>query len=245
MRTLTPGYLFPLVSARLDADAHARVFVPPGVGPPRCGCSRQANQNGVVMSDPISFRRESDLPDRSAIFIDGAYLFYLLRDEYSGARIDYEALSKALSQGTELLRTYYYSSLPFQSSPPTQQESALYARTRNFLSGLRMLHRHTIRLGRTERRGFRADGSPIFEQKRVDILLAVDLVKLSADEHIQQAILVAGDSDFIPAIEAAKSEGVIVKLHHGRNPHYELLEEVDEHYRIDQALIDSVRLPPR
>ena len=73
-------------------------------------------------------------------------------------------------------------------------------------------------------------------------MLAVDLVKLSADGHIQKAILIAGDSDFIPAIAAAKSEGVIVKLYHGKNPHRDLLEEVDEHYRIDQVLVDSVRL---
>ena len=75
--------------------------------------------------------------------------------------------------------------------------------------------------------------------------LAVDLVKLSANRHIQQAILIAGDSDFIPAISAAKDEGVMVKLYHGRRPHRELLEEVDEHFRIEQALVDSVRLPDR
>ena len=181
----------------------------------------------------------------SAIFIDGAYLFYLLRDEFAGTRIDYEALAKTLSEETDLLRTYYYSSLPYQSSPPTRQESERYASARNFLSGLRLRQRYTVRLGRTERRGFRADGSPIFEQKRVDILLAVDLVKLSADGHIKQAIVIAGDSDFIPAIDAAKSEGVIVKPYHGASPHYELLEEVDEHYFIDQALVDSVRMLPR
>ena len=97
-------------------------------------------------------------------------------------------------------------------------------------------------MGRLEHRGYHPDGSPVLAQKRVDIHLAVDLVKLSADGLIQQAILVAGDSDFIPAVDAAKSEGIIVKLYHGRNAHHDLLEEVDERYRIDQALVDSVRL---
>ena len=183
--------------------------------------------------------------DRCAIFIDGAYFFYILRNEFAGARINYERLSLALSEGTNLLRTYYYSALPFQSNPPTANERGIYARSRQFFSTLNLLPRYTVKLGRTERRGVNPDGSTIYEQKRVDILLAVDLVKLSSDGHVQQAILIAGDSDFIPAIAAAKSDGVVVKLYHGRNPHSELLEEVDEHYQINQSLIDSVRLPPR
>ena len=181
------------------------------------------------------------MPERSAVFVDGAYLFYMLKDYFGGVRIAYDRMSTKLAEGTDLLRTYYYSALPYQSNPPTTQESSLYVRQRQFFSTLRLLPRYTVRLGRTERRGFNADGAPIFEQKRVDILLAVDLVKLAASGHIQQAILVAGDSDFIPAISAAKGDGVVVKLYHGRNPHRELLEEVDEHYLIDQDFIDAVR----
>ena len=182
------------------------------------------------------------MPERCAIFIDGAYLFHILRNEFAGTRINFGLLSLALSAGKNLLRTYYYSALPYQSNPPTVSESRLLARNRQFFSALSLLPRYTVKLGRTERRGVNPDGAPVFEQKRVDILLAVDLVKLSADGHIQQAIVIAGDSDFIPAISAAKSDGVVVTLYQGRNPHSELLEEVDEHYRIEQALIDSVRL---
>ncbi len=71
--------------------------------------------------------------------------------------------------------------------------------------------------------------------------MGVDLVLLSAKKHIQQAIIVAGDSDFIPAVAAAKNEGIVVKLYHGRECHSDFREEVDEHYRIDQPLVDSVR----
>jgi len=84
------------------------------------------------------------------------------------------------------------------------------------------------------------DGKPRFEQKRVDILLGVDLVQLAAKTQIQQAILLAGDSDFIPAVTAAKSEGVLVRLYHGARPHTDLWQEVDDRVRIDQDLIDSV-----
>ena len=184
------------------------------------------------------------MPERSAIFIDEAYLSQVIREQYRGVRIDYELLARALSQGTDLLRSYVYSSLPYQSEAPTPEEKSLFAGRRQFFSRLRLLPRYTVQLGRTERR-VNANGIPYYEQKRVDILLAVELVKLSANRHIQQAILIAGDSDFIPAITAAKSEGVVVKLYHGRTPHRELLEEVDEHYRFDQALIDSIKFEKR
>ena len=53
------------------------------------------------------------MSERSAIFIDGAYLFYLLRDEFGSVRIDYRLLALVLSEGTDLLRSYYYSALPY------------------------------------------------------------------------------------------------------------------------------------
>ena len=71
-------------------------------------------------------------------------------------------------------------------------------------------------------------------------MLSVDLVQLSARGHISQAALLAGDSDFIPAVAAAKSEGVLVRLYHGRNCHNDLLRNADERIRLNQDMIDSL-----
>ena len=60
---------------------------------------------------------------RIAIFIDGAYLDYTLRQEFGGARILYDKLSAQLTQGCDVLRTNYYHCLPYQSNPPTVEES--------------------------------------------------------------------------------------------------------------------------
>jgi hypothetical protein len=49
---------------------------------------------------------------RAAIFIDGAYLDFGLRDEFHRVKIDYHALARELTAGKELLRTYYYNCLP-------------------------------------------------------------------------------------------------------------------------------------
>ena len=47
------------------------------------------------------------------------------------------------------------------------------------------------------------------------MLLSVDMVRHAAAGHIQHAIVLAGDSDFIPAIEAVKESGATVSLWFG------------------------------
>ena len=54
--------------------------------------------------------------------------------------------------------------------------------------------------------------------------------------------MLAGDSDFIPAVIAAKSEGVVIKLFHGERPHSDLWREADERTQITQSFIDSILL---
>ncbi len=103
------------------------------------------------------------------------------------------------------------------------------------------LPRYKVRLGRLARRVGK-DGRPRYSQKRVDILLGVDMVQLAAKQAIQEAVLLAGDSDFIPAVAAAQSEGVVIRLFHGRRPHNDLWQVADERTQITQDLIQSVLL---
>ena len=177
--------------------------------------------------------------DRVAIFIDGAYLQSVLTDEFNRVQIDFAKLSAGMAEDAEILRTYYYHCPPYRSDPPTPDQIRRYARSRRFYAALELLPRFEVRLGRLEFRGNEPDGSPRFEQKRVDILLGVDLVQLSAKGQIRQAVLLAGDSDFIPAVAAAKSEGVLVRLYHGSHCHSDLLREVDERVKINQPFIDQ------
>ncbi len=80
------------------------------------------------------------MPGRVAIFIDGAYLEFVLRDEFQEARIDHQALSKCLAGDSDILRTYYYHCPVYQGNPPTKEESERYAAQRRFFTALRTLH---------------------------------------------------------------------------------------------------------
>ena len=181
------------------------------------------------------------MPGRVAIFIDGEHLNAVLRSEFGSARIDYLALSNRLAGEANILRTYYYSAPAYRSNPPTPEENDRYTSQRQFFRALESFSRYTVRLGRLAYRGNDRYGNPIFDQKQVDSLLTLDLVQLAMKQAIQEAVLVAGDSDFIPAVTTAKSEGVLVRLFHGDHPHSDLWQEADERIQFSQSFIDSVR----
>jgi uncharacterized LabA/DUF88 family protein len=114
-----------------------------------------------------------------------------------------------------LLRAYYYNCLPYQSDPPTDEEKERYDKKRKFLDALSFLPRFEVRLGHLVYAGMGADGKQIFQQKRVDLMLGVDMALLAAKGKIHSIALFTGDSDTIPAVEAVKPEGVVVTLWHG------------------------------
>jgi len=131
--------------------------------------------------------------------------------------------------------------MPYQSNPPTDKERELYAEKDKFVYRLKKLNRFEVRLGRLQKIGKE------FRQKGVDVLLSVDLVRMSWGHQIDKAVLVTGDSDFVPPIKAARDAGIVIILYYsGKQPMYvhdQLLENCDERYEITHQLIDSVKIP--
>ncbi|MGD0620926.1 MAG: NYN domain-containing protein [Thermacetogeniaceae bacterium] len=192
------------------------------------------------------------MPDtRIAMFIDGGYLDKLLQLQFNRARIDYEALSQWMARGNDILRTYYYNCLPYKGHTPTPEQERQYSNAQSFHAKLNMLPHYEVREGVLEFRGIDRDtGRPIYQQKRVDIKLGVDMVRLASKGRISHAAILTGDSDFLPAVEAVQTEGVILWLYHStyfdltRNidcrPHGDLVAKADNRTTITQAVIDSI-----
>ena len=174
------------------------------------------------------------MTDRVAVFIDNGYLSKVLTD---GTKIDFVKFCDTVCGNNERLRTYFFDCKPYKSEPPTEEEKAKLSQYDKFARKIEALPRFQMRFGKLRKN---KDGT--YEQKRVDILLAVELVRLSWSDQIQYAVIVTGDSDFVPAIEAAKDAGVITKLYYSRSSvHDELLSAVDERFEMDQAFFDSVK----
>lgn len=178
---------------------------------------------------------------RITFFIDGGYLDRELDSKRQGNRIDYRKLVSVIAEksGTdkEIVRVYYYHCLPYQDRHPTAEQSEKFSRAQGFFRALQRTSRFEVRIGRLAFRGNREDGTPIFEQKRVDLMLGLDLMSLAVKHMIDEVFLVAGDSDFVPAVNAVKKEGIVVYLVHGDTPHDDLLDEVDERIALTQELV--------
>ena len=187
-----------------------------------------------------------------AVFIDGGYLDKALADQRGRVRLDYQRLgdrvreivSGSSTEDVDHFRTYYYICPPYQAEHPTEEQSRLVAGYQRFTHAMRTLRRFEVREGRLQFRGYDGSGRPIFQQKRVDLLLGLDVALLSAKQQITHIVLLAGDSDFLPAVEVAKREGVSFWLFHGPRGSYsqELWNEADERVEMDSDFVDTVRL---
>ena len=141
-------------------------------------------------------------PARYAVFVDAGYLYaasgaLLLgcgsRREY---RVAAEKLIKALTDHAasqllgELLRVYWFDAAP-KRQPTVDQR---------VIANLPLVK---LRLGNLNAQG---------QQKGVDAQLRADLEALARHRAITDAVLLAGDEDMLPAVEAAQRYGVRVHL---------------------------------
>ncbi|GAB3666653.1 NYN domain-containing protein [Actinocorallia lasiicapitis] len=141
-------------------------------------------------------------PARFAVFVDAGYLYAasgaLLLDASSRReyRVFAEKLIKALTAHAdsqisgELLRLYWFDAAP-RRQPTVEQR---------VIANLPLVK---LRLGNLNAQG---------QQKGVDAQLRADLEALARHRAITDAVLLAGDEDMLPAVEAAQRYGVRVHL---------------------------------
>jgi uncharacterized LabA/DUF88 family protein len=178
---------------------------------------------------------------RYAIMIDVGYIYaaagellfsVATRREY---RVDTDKLIQALSRQAdglvrgELLRVYWYDAARDRVPTIDQRVIAQMARVK-------------LRLGNLNARG---------QQKGVDAQIRADMEALARHRAITDAVLVAGDEDMVPAVEAAQAYGVRVHLWgveppFGTNQAERLVWESDTVEVLDRAFLEPyfTRIPP-
>lgn len=175
-----------------------------------------------------------------AVFIDGAYLDRICESGGTRVRIDHEALVSRVCADHTLFRAYYFDSPPFQSNPPTEDERRRMSEKQSFFAHLERLPRFKVRQGTCVRR-YDQNGRLFYQQKGVDVHLAVDLVRVALRDRVSDIALVTGDADLIPAINVAVDEGIIVHLYHGRSCPATLLQACDDCVLMDSAFLEPIR----
>lgn len=171
---------------------------------------------------------------RAAVFLDDGYFGHVTRN-YGDLRVDYESFTDAICEPDNRFRTYYYNCPPWQSDPPTEDEKERMSGYHQFTEALSYLDRFKVREGRLQKIGDE------YKQKKVDIMLAVDAIKLASTGKIDRAVFVTGDSDFVPVVEGIDGTGVTTTLCYDPNLaiHDSLRSAVDERFEIDLPMLES------
>lgn len=135
----------------------------------------------------------------------------------------------------ERLRTYFYHCMPLVRDG-NEKDRKLHSEMQRFVSNLNKLPRFEVKLGKLQLIGNQ------FKQKMVDVLMSLDIVDMCSNKKISHAVIVAGDSDFVPAIKKAKDAGAIIHLYyHPSSVHNSLLDEIDEYHEINEEMINCCK----
>ena len=175
--------------------------------------------------------------EKCAIFIDGGYLNKLL-EKIGKPSVDYVKFSEKICQVLKVsrLRTYYYNCLPFVRKG-NKQDEIMKDKKEGFYNKLNRLPRFEVKLGELQMIGGK------FKQKKIDVLMSLDIVDKCFESQIQHAIIIAGDSDFIPSIKKAKDYGAITHIFcHKDAVHEKLLDEIDETHYLTKDFFKDILL---
>jgi uncharacterized LabA/DUF88 family protein len=138
------------------------------------------------------------------VFIDGSNMYHSLKALFHRTDIDIGRFCGKLLDKRRLIRIYYYN-----AKVGLKEEPERYRDQQKFFNSVEQIPYLEMRLGRLVYNNW--PSSPPFE-KGVDIQLATDMITHAFKNNYDTAILVAGDNDFVGAIQAVKDNGKNVEV---------------------------------
>ena len=189
---------------------------------------------------------------RSVSLIDGGWLERARQGFVSDERWDLQSFADRLVPKYHWrFRTYYFDALPYKdrNSPSTLQQQK-FREKEEVLRRIDRLERFTVRKGYCKQRlvsgylknaGYQEAPTEVvtIEQKMVDVLLAVEMTRIAWSKEAPHVGLIAGDGDYVAAVEAARNAGAIVRLFYAKKRDTsvapQLFDVVDE--RVDLTSI--------
>jgi uncharacterized LabA/DUF88 family protein len=145
-----------------------------------------------------------DKMERLMIFIDGSNLYHSLKGYFKRTDIDIGKFAKKLLDKRRLVRIYYYNAVVGRREEPER-----YRDQQAFFASVSAIPYCELRLGRLVYVNW--PNAPPYE-KGVDIQLTTDLLSHSFKNNYDVAVLVAGDSDYVGALQAVKDNGKNIEV---------------------------------
>ena len=139
--------------------------------------------------------------ERVMVFIDGSNLYHVLSQSCGRHDLQFDKFALKLANGRDLKRIYYYNIRQESDSNPN-----IGVEQQKFLESMYDTPYVEVRLGIWKQRG------DIMVEKGVDVMLATDLITHAYKDHYDTAIVVSGDADFYPALQAVKDVGKHIEI---------------------------------
>jgi uncharacterized LabA/DUF88 family protein len=186
---------------------------------------------------------------RISVFIDGSNLYHILKEVHHRHDLDFEAFIKLFEtdpRNSKILRQFnpvnYYNSIINAGKDPKsyQKQQVFFADLQKITNPTFQMNLEKIKhYGRLKYR-CRKCGAIVeiptqkcptcgnlemlenSSEKGVDVRIAVDMVLGAVNNEYDHAVLVSEDSDFVPAIQAVKSQKKMVEVVLFRKRGYEL-----------------------
>jgi uncharacterized LabA/DUF88 family protein len=145
--------------------------------------------------------------EETILFIDGGYLSYISKYFGKGRPLKYKIEKFAINLVKErnfiVKEIYYYTAPPFQNPIPSEEENERKRNYDKFIGKLKLAKPPIIvREGRCQK----IDDS--FQQKGVDTLMTMDLLRVPKKMNVKDIIIITSDTDFVPIIRDIKQDGV-------------------------------------
>lgn len=149
--------------------------------------------------------------DSTYLFIDAGHLRNLGKTQIEDHFGEFEFDLSHTKQSLEALKCFYYDSLP--GKPRSSESEDMFAtrkqKAQERVEKIRRYEGFHVRLGSVSGKDRKE------RQKQVDVLLAVDMLTHAFRNNMTHAVLVTGDLDFKPVVDALVYAGVYVTLRYG------------------------------
>ena len=143
--------------------------------------------------------------ENTVLFIDSGYLSFISKHFGGGKPLKYKiekfAVNITKEIGLNCQMIYFYIAPPFQSPKPSKEENIRKANYDKFIEKLKFVRpRINIREGRLQKI------DETFQQKGVDTLMTMDLLKTAQKRDIKSIIIITADTDFVPIINDIRKD---------------------------------------
>ncbi|MDO8529536.1 MAG: NYN domain-containing protein [bacterium] len=164
--------------------------------------------------------------EKVLVIFDGSNFYHILKDKRVGIsrtlNYQYGKLAEWLINGREAVAINYYVGIArFSKKDPEKSQKIVSSQQRLFAE----LQKQNINLIR----GYMMENNGIFNEKGVDVKIAVDIVIGAYENLFDTVILISSDTDLIPAIEKAMRLGKKVEyVGLSYRPSFGLMKKVSE-----------------